>query len=88
LNELDDQINLDETHLRTNNLSNIHRLHIDPESVLPILQERSLSGRSGLVLTDILLHNFRHLHLQDGLSAALDISENGSFDLLPVSAEP
>ena len=40
--------------------------------------------RDRFVPTDILLRGFARLHIQEGLSAALDLSDNGYFDVLPV----
>ena len=44
----------------------------------------SVSIRECLTPMDILSRGFARLHAQNGLTAALDISDNGYFDLLPV----
>jgi len=44
----------------------------------------SVTVREYLTPMDILSRGFARLHLQNGLTAALDVSDNGYFDLLPV----
>lgn len=44
----------------------------------------SVSVRECLTPMDILSRGLARLHVQNGLTAALDISDNGYFDLLPV----
>ena len=44
----------------------------------------SVSVRECLSPMDILSRGLARLHIQNGLTAALDISDNGYFDLLPV----
>ena len=43
-----------------------------------------MSARECLSPMDILSRGLARLHVQNGLTAALDISDNGYFDLLPV----
>jgi hypothetical protein len=74
-------------------LSNSHSVPSPLDNILPI-RNRQLcmnvsdhhqsSIRHSLTPTEILMRNFIHLNMQDGLSAALDRSDNGFFDLLPV----
>jgi len=48
----------------------------------------SVSVRECLSPMDILSRGLARLHVQNGLTAALDISDNGYFDLLPVGDVP
>jgi len=51
---------------------------------VPVQTGASVSVRECLTPMDIFSRGLIRLHIQSGLTAALDISDNGYFDLLPV----
>jgi len=58
--------------------------HSDGHSHYCVQSGASVSIREYVTPMDILSRGFARLHAQNGLTAALDISDNGYFDLLPV----
>ena len=58
--------------------------HSDGHSHYYVQTGASVSVRECLTPMDILSRGLARLHVQNGLTAALDISDNGYFDLLPV----
>jgi len=64
--------------------SRVKLSHSDGRSHYCIQSGASVSIRECLTPMDILSRGFARLHAQNGLTAALDISHNGYFDLLPV----
>jgi len=58
--------------------------HSDSHSHYYVQTGASVSARECLSPMDILSRGLARLHVQNGLTAALDISDNGYFDLLPV----
>jgi len=60
--------------------------HSDGRSHCCVQTGASISIREYLTPMDILSRGFARLHAQNGLTAALDISDNGCFDLLPVGS--
>jgi len=64
--------------------SQVKLSHSDGHSHYCIQSGASVSIRECLTPMDILSRGFARLHVQNGLTAALDISDNGYFDLLPV----
>lgn len=63
----------------------IRSSHSDSHSHHYVQTGASVSVRDCLTPMDILSRGLARLHVQNGLTAALDISDNGYFDLLPVS---
>lgn len=57
--------------------------HTDSHSQYYVQTGASVSARECLSPMDILSRGLARLHVQNGLTAALDISDNGYFDLLP-----
>ena len=57
----------------------------DPDSNHQSSRLDGILDPPGSKTAEILARGFAHLHVSDGLSAALDVSDNGYFDALPVS---
>lgn len=66
--------------------SHLKLSHSDVRSHHCIQSGASVSIRECLTPMDILSRGFARLYAQNGLTAALDISDNGYFDLLPVGS--
>jgi len=64
--------------------SHIKLSHSDSHFQYYVQTGASVSARECLSPMDILSRGLARLHVQNGLTAALDISDNGYFDLLPV----
>jgi len=72
-------------HVRSSSAGNQMRSALsDSHSHCYVQTGASVSARECLTPMDILSRGLARLHVQNGLTAALDISDNGFFDLLPV----
>jgi len=64
--------------------SQIRSSYVDSHSHHYVQTGASVSACECLTPMDILSRGLARLHVRNGLTAALDISDNGYFDLLPV----